>query len=142
MKRRIITAITAFLLIIFCNNIFAGAWVPVGNVGFSAGPAICTSLYVYNGTPYVAYQDGAYSLKATVMMYNGSNWVNVGSAGFSAGSVAWTSLYIYNGTLYVAYQDGANSNKATVMMYDGSNWMNVGNAGFSAGSVAYTSLYI
>jgi hypothetical protein len=39
----------------------------VGDPGFSAGEAWDESLDVYNGTPYVAYQDWANGEKATVM---------------------------------------------------------------------------
>ncbi|MFC5469010.1 S-layer homology domain-containing protein [Cohnella suwonensis] len=112
----------------------AGNWETVGNAGFSAGQADFTSLYVYDGTPYVAYRDYGNSNKATVMKKNGSSWETVGSAGFSAGQADFTSLTVYDGTPYVAYKDGANSGQATVMKYDGSSWVTVGNAGFSAGA--------
>ncbi|URA11293.1 hypothetical protein [Thermospira aquatica] len=44
-------------------------WQPVGNPGFSTGEASYISLYVYNGTPYVAYVDEAHGSNATVMVY-------------------------------------------------------------------------
>jgi hypothetical protein len=130
------------------NSAIAGAtytiqiWNPLGTQGFSAGGAAYTSLYVYNGTPYVAYQDQANSNKATVMYYNGSSWQNYGNAGFSAGSVTYTSLYFNGSTAYVAFADGANSNKVTVMSYNGTSWGIVGIAGFSAGAASYVSLCI
>ena len=117
-------------------------WKDVGSPGFSALQADHTSLFVYNGTPYVAYGDASNSDKATVMKYNGSAWEPVGDLGFSAGEVGYTSLYVYNGTPYVAYQDGANSYKATVMKYNGSAWETVGSAGFSDSYVYDTSLYV
>jgi len=43
------------------------SWKPVGNPGFSSGEACWESLYVYNGTPYVAYDDAAYSCGGMVM---------------------------------------------------------------------------
>jgi uncharacterized repeat protein (TIGR02543 family) len=118
------------------------AWVTVGEARFSAGEADYTSLYMYNGTPYVAYRDAANSYKATVMKYTGSAWEAVGSAGLSAGIANYTSLYVYNGTPYVAYEDGDNGSKATVMQYNGSAWETVGSAGFSAGQSNYTSLFV
>jgi len=100
------------------TNTPAPSWKNVGTAaGFSAGSAYYTSLYVSNGTPYVAYSDGANGYKATVMMYNGTSWETVGTAGFSAGEANSTSLYISNGTPYVAYMDGANGGKATVMNF-------------------------
>ena len=52
----------------------SGTWQLVGPAGFSAGEIQYTSLSVYNGTPYVAYMDGANSNKATVMKLNGTSW--------------------------------------------------------------------
>ena len=42
-------------------------WQPVGSPDFSAGAATSESLFVYDGTPYVAYLDETNSGKATVM---------------------------------------------------------------------------
>ncbi|MGG1633008.1 hypothetical protein [Paenibacillus sp. NRS-1760] len=121
-------------------------WQEVGNTGFSEGRVDYTSLYVYNGTPYVAYMDGENSDKATVKKYDNvrSDWVMVGSAGFSEGRADYLSLYIaVDGTPYVAYMDGENSDKATVKKYDSvsSDWVTVGKDGLSESSVAYTSLF-
>ena len=46
--------------------------------------------------PYVAFEDGANSQKATVMQYSGGSWVEVGTAGFSTGVIQLTSLAIYS----------------------------------------------
>jgi len=119
------------------------SWVTVGSADFSAGGTLYTSLAIYNGTPYVAYEDWDNSRKATVMKYDGSNWVTVGSAGFSADEADYTSLaFDGSGTPYVAYEDYGNGGSATVMKYDGSNWVTVGSAGFSSSSVNYISLAI
>ena len=117
-------------------------WMNVGNSGFSAGQADYTSLaFSPTGEPYVAFQDGANSKKATVMKFDGTNWINAGNTGFSVGQADYTSLaFSPSGEPYVAFQDGANSQKATVMKFEGTNWINVGNAGFSGGWAAYTSL--
>jgi hypothetical protein len=133
--------LTVFVFILF-STLPATGWVPVGNTSFSAGTAEYESLYVYNGTPYIAYGDDANGGKTTVMMFDGSNWAPVGSPGFSAGLINNVSLYVYNGTPYVAYMDVANGSKATVMKYDGSNWVSVGSPGFSAGKAEYESLYV
>lgn len=131
-------------------------WHVVGNAGFSAGVAYDTSMFVFEGTPYVAYRDTSLGSKAVAKKYNGVSWEAVGnSMGFSPGTASFITLYIDNGTPYVAFEDGANSNKASVMKYNGSTWGNVGNAGFSGSvlyntgtveveltSAAYTSLYV
>jgi len=86
----------------------------VGNPGFSSGEACWESLYVYNGTPYVAYQDCANGDKATVMKYAfgveysivngmvcphcGYFWQLVGNPDFSSGEAEYESLCVYNGT--------------------------------------------
>ncbi|MDQ6422012.1 S-layer homology domain-containing protein [Paenibacillus sp. LHD-117] len=93
-------------------------WEALGHAGFTAGRAAIPSLYVYQGTPYVAFQDYWNQMKATVMKYTGagaSGWELVGDAGMSAGEVAYPSLYVYDGIPYVAYQDVENSFKATMM---------------------------
>ena len=117
-------------------------WETVGNAGFSSGTVLFTSLALYNGTPYVAYQD-ANSGKATVMKYDGSSWAVVGNSGFSAGRAPSISLAMApDGTPYVSYVDVANGNKATVMKYNGSSWGAVGSAGFSSGTTNLTSMAI
>ncbi|MCU6711946.1 InlB B-repeat-containing protein [Paenibacillus sp. J5C_2022] len=119
-------------------------WQPLGNTGFTAGSANYTSIAIDgNGTPYVVYQDGGNSNKATVMKFVNGSWATVGSAGFSAGKAEYTSIAIdSNGTPYVAYQDGGSSSKATVMKFASGNWEPVGSAGFSAGKAEYTSIAI
>ena len=126
-------------------NSALNTWEAVGSPGFSAaGGAYYTSLYVYNGTPYVAYEDGANGNKATVMKYNGTTWQAVGSPGFSAGVVYYTSLQVYNGIPYVAYTDYGNGTRATVMSFEAGSgtWVPVGSPGFSAGRAAFTSLQV
>ena len=54
------------------------SWANVGTAGFSVGEVDFTSL-AFNptdGQPYVAYQDWANSLKATVMKYDYSTGIN------------------------------------------------------------------
>ncbi|MGD8188649.1 InlB B-repeat-containing protein [Brevibacillus ginsengisoli] len=118
----------------------AAEWHPVGQAGLGSNASF-TSLYVYNGTPYVAYTDSVILSKATVKKYNGSSWETVGIEGFSA-SASYTSLYVYGGTPYVAYQDWGNRGKATMKKYNGSSWETVGIEGFSASDASYTSLYV
>ncbi len=123
------------------NLVIAQSWQVVGSAEFSNGQATFTSVAIDgNNTAYVAYADGGYQDKATVMKYNGTNWVNVGSPGFSVGTAYYISLSILNNIPYVVYQDGGNSNKTSVMKYDGINWVAVGTQGFSVGVAKYTSI--
>ena len=123
------------------------SWQVLGTEGFSGGAAKYTSLFVYDGTPYVAYCDETLG-KAVLKKFNGTGWVSVsepgGDTGFSAGAASYTSLYVDNdnGTPYVAYKDATNSNKATVRKFSGTSWDDVGNPGFSADIVDYTSLFV
>ncbi|MDQ0902045.1 InlB B-repeat-containing protein [Paenibacillus sp. V4I7] len=117
-------------------------WEPVGGAGFSAGETWDPSLFVYNGTPYVAYIEGNNNT-VTVKKYSGSSWEPIGSPISTSWATAGsTSLYVDNGIPYVAYRDGLNSDKITVQTYNGSNWAPVGSAGISANVADFTSLYV
>jgi hypothetical protein len=91
------------------------------------------TLYVDNGTPYVAYEDTGNSHKATVMKYNGSSWASVGPVGFSSGIVFSISLSVYSGTPYISCDEDIISGGSTVvgavMSYNGS-WNDVGGIPF------------
>ena len=119
-------------------------WVSVGIPNFTVGGVGDLSLALNsNGTPYLAFGDGANASRASVMKYDGTSWVFVGSPGFSAGLAYTTSLAIdKNNIPYVAYEDLANGNKATVMKFNGTSWVPLGSVGFSAGAVRYTCLAI
>ena len=70
------------------------------------------------GTPFVAYSDGANSVKATVQKLVSGSWTVVGTAGFSAGLAFYTSLALDStGTPFVAYSDFSNNNEATVQKF-------------------------
>ena len=122
---------------------YAQEWQNVGNAGFSAGEADYVSLVIDgSGTPYIAYEDGDNSDKATVMKYDGTSWVPVGAPGFSDGAVNNLSLAIDLDTPYIAYSDANNSGKITAMKFNGTSWETVGDAGFSASYASNTSLAI
>ncbi len=118
------------------------SWETVGNAGLSDGMAMYTSLFVDNGTPYVAYTDYSHSFKVKVKKYNGSSWETLGSSGPSIEQGYFPSLVVDQGHLYIAFSDQEVDYKATVKRYDGSGWETVGNAGISAGIAEYISLYI
>lgn len=145
-KKLFFVAIMLFLCISIsamslCPRTASAGWVPVGQRSFSPGVASDISLYVYKGTPYVAFSDGNKKGRASVMRYNGSSWVYVGAAGFSDGLATDVSLYLQSGTPYVAYSDYSQGNRATVMKYNGLVWECVGNKGFSDGKASGVSLY-
>ncbi|TSA26425.1 MAG: T9SS C-terminal target domain-containing protein [Bacteroidetes bacterium] len=127
---------------LFKHDLLDYMWKYVGNSGFSEGGAAYTSIaFSPSGEPFVAFADGEYSQKSTVMKFNGTNWVTVGDAGFSPGRTTYVDLvFSPSGQPFVAFQDWANSLKATVMKFDGSSWVYVGTAGFSTGEAAPTSL--
>jgi hypothetical protein len=116
-----------------------GSWQMVGGAPVSSGVACYESLYVYNGTPYVAYQDEGNNNKATVMDYVYGSWQPVGSPDFSNGGTSGESLYVYNGTPYLAYCD---NNGITVMEYTGGSWQPVGSPDFYNGYANQDSLYV
>ena len=125
----------------------SGKWVPVGDPGFSAGEADNTTLFIASpeGTPYVAYRDGEYGDRATVMKFNGITWEIVGCPGFSEGQANGPSLFVaLDGTPYVAYSDYAHSPRITVMKFNSSldTWEAVGSPGFSLGVATAASLFI
>jgi len=116
---------------------FSGvSWESVGERGFSAGTADYISLYVYNDTPYVAFQDHVNNYGTTVMKYNNSSWENVGAPGLSE-STSDISLSVQNGVPYVAYIGKG----ATVMKYNGATWESVGEQNFTP-LVDFLSFYI
>lgn len=97
---------------------------------------------LYQGTPYVIYQDNDESKKATVKKFDGTNWVAVGSPGFSDNPIESSSMSIAfssAGQPYVAYWD-QTLNKLSVKTFDGTNWQGVGPAGFSSSSPFTVSL--
>lgn len=104
------------------------AWKAVGGESVSAGDSWYSSLYVYNGVPYVAYKDFTVSGKLSIKKYESGSWQYVGAQGFSPGDVAFPAVSVYNGTPYVMYVDvAANSSIAVKRLVSGS-WQNVGAA--------------
>src|ERR1035438_5029232 len=119
-------------------------WKYVGSAGFSDALTSFNSFkFSPGGDPYMAFEENAYSGKAIVMKYDGTNWINVGDDGFSAGIAYWIKLAFSSASQpFVAYSDSANHQKTTVMKFDGTSWVNVGNAGFSAGQADAISLVL
>ena len=126
-----------------------GSWSSLGDLGFSAGTFLYSSLAVHSSgsvyTPYVAYKDGGNGDKATVKSFDGSTWITVGTDGFSDGQALGTSIAVaVDGTPYIAYKDGSKSNKATVKTFSDAAWSTVPLAGegLSADAVDYLALSV
>jgi len=120
------------------------AWVPVGGgplTSVSSAFFYDLSMYVYKGTPYVAFPDPANQLKGTMMRFNGSGWETLGGF-YTTTTVSSLSLYVYEGTPYLGYQRGFGGNKANVIKFNGSSWETVGNVDLSGGASDYLSLYV
>jgi len=130
-------------------------WVFVGTPDFSDADVDFISLSMdSNGTPYVAYDDGANGNAATVMKFTGitnenlSGWTAVGQKAFSDGGIMYSSLFIYNDIPYVAYEDLANSYAVTVMKFTGiteenpTGWEVVGTKGFSGSQADFVRISI
>ena len=87
----------------------AGAWQTVGNAGFSADAASCTSLaFGLDGKPYVAYRDRGNGSKATVMRLkaDSTGWDGVGAPDQDTGYTADTTIaFSPAGVLYLVSWD-------------------------------------
>lgn len=93
------------------------------------------SLYVYDGTPYIAYQDKTHNNKFTIQKHDGTNWIDAFGIGFysplrpqelvsvSRAPKVSLSLCLDSGNPYVAYDDQANGNKLSLANYNGSIWL-------------------
>jgi hypothetical protein len=119
-------------------------WSLVGSAKFSAGAATEISLALDStGIPCVAFADGGYGNKLTVMKHTGSGatgWSLVGSGGFSTGAASCISLASDSaGHLYVGYID-AGTNKATLMKFSGATWAKLGDAPAASGTANYASV--
>ncbi|WP_276354807.1 InlB B-repeat-containing protein [Cohnella caldifontis] len=91
-------------------------WVTLGG-GTSVG-AWMPSLYVEDGTPYLAYIN-INSFKVTVDKYDGSEWVSVGDPEFSPSTSREPLLYVKNGVPLVAFLDYEDLDyQMSVMKYD------------------------
>jgi len=126
------------------------SWDTVGIPEFSESVADYISMAIdRNNTPYVVFQDGAYSYEPTVMKFTAGSWQLVGNPGFAPDAPHFNQAVDYsdiaidkNGTPYIGYANAFNGNKAVVMKYDGNNWVAVGGSSVSDGAAYYLSLAI
>jgi len=112
---------------------FSDSWKDLGNPGFSDGEVNYVDLELYNGVPYLAFQDKANGYEITVMKYNGTNWEVVGEKGFTEDGESYLSAEevslkidgdgnIYLATLHDQYRDSF-----VVYKYINSQWTEIGN---------------
>ena len=129
-------------------------WQNVGLPGFSLNNVSNVSLFVYNGTPYVAYKEtsiesSGFSVDyARVMKYNGSSWESVGDPAYCPKANNFVSLFIFNGIPYLGTGEQSNGDtmgyfKAAVLKFENGSWESIGgDPGFSAGGTGYGDLFV
>lgn len=108
-----------------------GNWTLLGDRGFSDNKVDYTDIFIYDGHPYVAYEENS---KLYVKMYTGI-WIDLGAQPISDGTINSNSLSLFvasDGTPYVAYTDTSIfGSKLSVKKYNGSSWEYVGGQGFT-----------
>ncbi|GEM_PF-2647808 len=116
---------------------------------FSVGAATYIDLFIYNGTPYVAFRDaGVGAGQIMVKKFNEETyvWEVVGGGPVSDGEGGYASLYVYNGVPYVAYEDGTTDpvdRLSVKKLSEDGDWDFVGgNEGLSPDCADDISLYI
>jgi hypothetical protein len=124
----------------------SGLWRNLGNPDFSSPGSAYASMAIYNNTPYVAFSDGAYGSRVSVMYYTGSSWVYFGAPGFSTGAASFVSLTVDgSGNKYLAYSDASSSCGGKIVVWwcpmGGTVFSQLGAAtGISAGEADWTSI--
>lgn len=115
-KLSLLSALVMIAILLFTVPTEGAEWPPVGVQGFSNNPVFTDhsqpqitsiSLFVDQGTPYVAYQDSLVNY-LWVSEYRNGNWQSVGINNWILGnpvSPSSVSLFVYEGTPYVAYQE-------------------------------------
>jgi hypothetical protein len=111
---------------------FDGAsWSYVGPPAFTDQNSQYAKILLYNGTPYLSYQDGT-TQKAMVRKFNGTSWDLVGDGPVSAGTAQNIDFAISDaGQPAIVYTDATAGYKATVRYFDGAAWQTAGTPGFS-----------
>lgn len=96
-------------------------WTFVGVAGFTPSAADPTSytLYVDNGTPYVAMSDADTGV-LSVMKFNGTAWELVGTTGFASGDSSNMTLIVVGARPYLAFVD--SDGVPHVMSYSAGAW--------------------
>lgn len=101
-----------------------------GSNWVQVGPEIATyardlSLAVYNGIPYIAYQNASiyYSI---VKKFDGTNWVNVGDTGFDGHAYSTMNFALSEGgTPYLCHSNPYTNGYGGILKFDGNVWVNI-----------------
>jgi photosystem II stability/assembly factor-like uncharacterized protein len=142
MIRKLQIAILTLVLISCKYHSTAQTWNSIGSNTFSDAEAFYQRIALIGDVPYVAYQDDAFSDKATVMTFDGETWQSVGPKGFTVDAANSIDFAADNETLYIAFSDASQGSKASVMTYDGANWNYLGQAGFTPSLADVVSLAV
>jgi hypothetical protein len=127
---------------------YTSPWTNVGTPAFSDGEVNFVDLELYNGVPYVAFQDKANGWEITVMKYNGTSWEVVGQKGFTEDgedylSAEEVSLKIDSeGNIYVATLHDQYSDSFIVYKYTNSQWTEIGTYPVTTNYTYFVSLDI
>lgn len=121
-------------------------WTNVGTTGFSIASIGYPSLaFGPSGQPYIAFMDVgvAYTYKARVMKFDGTDWVDVGAPGISE-SAARHTIITFNpsGQPYIAYIDDFYNYGTVVKKFDGADWGFVGTPGFIANNWSFGEPFV
>ncbi len=119
------------------------AWVEVGGRKYTADKdeAVYTSLYVYDGIPYVSYvEQNPYNNTSVIRVkkYDAmkDEWTLLGDE-LNNGTGIFTSIYVDEGVPYLAYMlldivNNVSINKIVVKKYEDEKWEDIGIAGSDA----------
>lgn len=130
------------------------SWVEVGGKKYTADKdeAVYTSLYVYDGIPYVSYvEQNPYNNTSVIRVKKydaiSDKWTHVGDE-FNNETGRHTSLYVDEGVPYLAYTtvdivNFVSITKVVVKKYEDGQWKEMGIAGSDAvDSIAGVKLYV
>jgi hypothetical protein len=142
---KIFFTIIILFILLFSSASVKAQWDYVGNPYFTVQYAGYPNLVFKDDTAFVAFNDGAYGLKPSVMKYNGISWVYVGTPGFSPRISKFMSLAFDGDTPYVCFGDydiTLEQISPSVKKFDGTNWIDVGTQRFSSGNNTFQSMVI
>lgn len=107
-------------------------WETVGEPMEGSYPDAGFSLFVSEGTPYLAYADTENEGRAAVKNWSGLQWESVGELGISTGRSNRMLLRIDDGVPYAAFTDESYHDRVLVKRFDGERWTIVGDASHRA----------
>ncbi|PKL92413.1 MAG: hypothetical protein CVV21_03640 [Candidatus Goldiibacteriota bacterium HGW-Goldbacteria-1] len=129
--KKISAVIISIIITLFTGCGKPDVWNYVGEPNFTPGGMDKISLFAYDGTLYIAFDDVPADDRASVMKFNGSSWEHVGVRNFSDNLASYISLFVSKGIPYTAYIDTALTEQRAyltqkVMAFNGTEWADVG----------------